>query len=328
MPFAPNSPTLSIVIVNWRSVTFLAQCLRTIVQETKDLPFEVIVIDNASFDGSEEMVHREFPQTLFIQSKDNLGFSRGNNQAFARSHGKYILFLNPDTEITGDALAMLVNCLEADPKAGIVGPKLLNSDGSLQTSCVQAFPTILNQVFDAEALRRLFPNSSLWGVSALYRDDPAPAKVDVISGASLMIRRDVFEEVGQFSTDYFMYSEDVDLCYKVHSAGWKVVYLSGATVVHHGGQSSSKKAESNFAAVMIRESLYSYFKVRRGPLYAGAFRVTAGLFAMFRLALLLVLYCVTLGKYGDGSWPASFGKWRSIFRWSLGLEQIAESPAK
>ena len=323
-----SSPALSILIVNWKSVTFLEQCLRTIYRETKSLSYEVIVVDNASFDGSEEMVHREFPQVVFVQSRDNLGFSRGNNLAFERSRGKYILFLNPDTEIVGDALGKLANCLESDSKAGVVGPKLLNSDGSLQTSCVQAFPTILNQAFDAEALRRLFPKASLWGVRSLYRADPFPEEVDVISGASLMIRREVFEKVGQFTTEYFMYAEDVDLCYKVHSAGWGVLYFAGATVVHHGGQSSGKKAESNFAVVMNRKSLYSFFKIRRGAWYAGAFRASSGLFAVFRLALLFALYCVTFGKYADGSLPASFSKWRSVFRWSVGLESIAESSAK
>jgi len=311
---------LSIIIVNWRSAAFLEQCLRTVFRETKDFSFEIIVVDNASFDGSEEIVQQEFPQVRYIQSNCNLGFSKANNLAYEESRGKYVLFLNPDTEIRDGAIQKLVDCFEANPKAWIVGPKLLNSDGSVQTSCVQSFPTILNQTFDAEILRRLFPHSSLWGVRSLYQDGKGPAEVDVISGASLMVRREAFEKAGCFSSEYFMYAEDVDLCFKVHAAGWKVLYLGDTVVVHHGGQSSSKKAETNFAAIMNRESLYIFFSTRRGRLYATAFRATTCAVAALRLLLLGTAVALSLGRYDKGSLLCAASKWRSVFRWAIGLE--------
>jgi GT2 family glycosyltransferase len=318
-----GSVVLSIVIVNWHSAAFLEQCLHTIYRETKDLSFEVIVIDNATFDGSAEIVRRSFSEVRFIQSNDNLGFSKGNNLAYRDARGEFVLFLNPDTEILDGAIQKLVACLQADPKAGVVGPKLLNTDQSIQTSCVQSFPTILNQAFDTEILRRLFPHSSLWGVRSLYEDQPGPAEVDVISGASLMIRREAFEAAGLFSSNYFMYAEDVDLCFKIHSAGWKVLYLGDAVVIHHGGQSSCKKAESNFAIVMNRESLYSFFVIRRGRLYAIAFRAITCLVAAVRLLLLGTLFVFSFGIHDKGLLPGAVRKWRSVFRWAVGLESIA-----
>src|SRR5260370_22558742 len=131
----------SIVIVNWNSTAFLRECLRSIYATATNLEFEVIVIDNASFDGSEMMVRREFPTVEFVQSRKNLGFAGGNNIAFAHSSGRNVLFLNPDTELTGHALTAMCSVLDTLSDAGVVGCKLLNSDLSVQTSCIQAFPT-------------------------------------------------------------------------------------------------------------------------------------------------------------------------------------------
>src|SRR5262249_12335433 len=156
--------------------------------------FEILVVDNASFDGCSEMIENEFPAVRFIQSHENLGFARANNLAFKHSTGRILLFLNPDTEVVGPAVASMVASLEAMPDAGVVGAKLLNSDYSLQTSCVQSFPSILNQVFDADYLRAMLPNSSLWGNKVLFQDSRDPRPVDGITGACLMVRRRVFEE--------------------------------------------------------------------------------------------------------------------------------------
>ena len=212
---------LSIVIVNWNSADYLRQCLRSIHETVKNLNYEVIVIDNASFDGSEAIIKQEFPSVRFIQSNKNLGFARANNEAFKASSGHSILFLNPDTEVLGDAIEILHGQLRRLPRAGAVGPTLLNSDMTMQTSCIQPFPTICNQALDMEVLRGRFPRLKLWGMQALYSDSDIPAVVEVISGACLMVRREVFENIGMFSTDYFMYTEDIDLCYKIRTAGYK-----------------------------------------------------------------------------------------------------------
>ena len=139
---------LSIVIVNWNSVDFLCKCLTSVYANSKGTSFEVIVIDNASFDGCEEMIQNEFSLVRFIQSQKNLGFARANNLASEQATGKVLLFLNPDTEVIGPALQCMVDLLESAPDAGLVGPKLLNTDLSVQMSCIQSFPSILNLALD------------------------------------------------------------------------------------------------------------------------------------------------------------------------------------
>jgi GT2 family glycosyltransferase len=315
----PAACDLSIIIVNWRSAAFLRKCLASIFAKTRNLSFETIVVDNASFDGA-DAVCREFPAVQYIQSNDNLGFAKANNLGFRHSTGEFILLLNPDTEIIGDALETLVQCMKARPSAGIVGAKLFNSDLSIQTSCIQAFPTVLNQVFDTEFLRNKFPRSSFWGTWPLFNGQSEPSQIEVVSGACLLIRRSVFEQVGLFTEDFFMYAEDVDLCYKVHAAGHDIYYEGKAEVVHHGGQSSSKEPQSNFATVMTRESLHAFMVIHRGKTYAALFQFAVGAAACFRLLLLITLFVVTLGRYQPAVLRATLKKWLGVLRWSLGLE--------
>ena len=192
----PCELDLSIVVINWSSVEFLRKCLASVFANTPRLKFEAIVVDNASFDGCGEMVESEFPGVIFIQSHQNLGFSGANNLGFTRSKGRNILFLNPDTEVIGPAVEAMSLWLDSQGDAGAVGVKLLNSDLSLQTSCIQAFPTILNEALDSERLRELFPKAALWGTRPLFATSATPEAVEVISGACLMAKRSVLEKVG------------------------------------------------------------------------------------------------------------------------------------
>lgn len=287
---------------------------------TKECDFEVIVVDNASYDGCDDMVRNEFPATKFIQSATNLGFAKANNLGASVATGRNLLFLNPDTEVLGDALARLVSFLDGEPNAGIVGCRLLNTDLSLQTSCVQAFPSILNQMLDTEYLRRFFPGLGFWGTQALFTDDNRPAEVEVVSGACLMIKSDVFKVVEGFTSNYFMYAEDADLCFKVKEAAWKNNYLSGASVVHHGGRSSDKKPESNFGSIMMRQSLMEFMRLRRGSLYAAAYQFSIVVTAVLRLLLLMIAFLFTLGGQQRESVRRAFGKWVKVLRWGLCME--------
>ena len=311
---------LSIIIVNWNSADFVRQCLRSLAKHPPSRPHEIIVVDSGSFDACGEMLAREFPLAIFVQSKDNVGFASANNLGAARSRGKNILFLNPDTEVHPGALDQLLQILERHPDAGIVGARLLNTDGSLQTSCVQAFPTLLNQLLDSDVLYRAFPRSSLWGIAALSDESPKPKPVEVISGACLLIKRSVFEIVIGFDQRFFMYSEDLDLCYRVKHAGFDRLYEPTATITHHGG-GSSNSARSMFAVVMIRESVCRFFRLNHGALTAFCYRATTGLAALVRLPL---VGCVAIAKQISGK--KNFGavkKWFAILRWSLGLESWA-----
>ncbi len=315
---------LSIVIVNWNSTAFLRECLRSIYATATNLEFEVIVIDNASFDGSEMMVRREFPTVEFVQSRKNLGFAGGNNIAFAHSSGRNVLFLNPDTELTGDSLRIMCSTLDATPDAGVVGCRLLNSDLSLQTSCIQAFPSILNQTLDFEFLQAVFPKSSVWGMRPLYEPRSQPSIVDIVSGACLMIRRIVFEQVGQFNTDYFMYAEDMDLCYKVARAGWRNYFVGDATVIHHGGRSSSSRP-NHFASIMMWESKLTFMRARHGRAYAFCYQCAAATMSVARLVVLTAALPFTIRKSRRETVRGTLAKWFKILRWSIGLESWAST---
>lgn len=316
----PMLPHLSIIIVNWKSARFLGPCLDSIYASSEDLVYEVIVVDNASYDGCDTLLADRYPQVKFIQSPVNLGFSRANNLAYRQSSGKTLLFLNPDTEIGSQAIPTMHRLLLDTPDAGAIGCMLLNTDGTLQSSCIQAFPTILNQVLDAEILRRLFPLLSLWGTRPLFERSEIPIPVEVVSGACLMVKRHVFEAAGLFSTDYFMYAEDTDLCFKIRSSGFVVYYTSATSVVHHGGGSSKQRERNYFADVVVRESLFRFLTKFRGRLYGYLYRVATGCAASFRITLLGSFMVLIPRRFARDVLRISLGKWINIFRWSLGRE--------
>jgi hypothetical protein len=317
-PLAPATVELSVIIVNWNSREFLRKCLVSLFTNDWDPAWEVVVIDNASYDGSREMLAAEFPQVRFLQSEANLGFAAANNMAFDKCSGEYLLFLNPDTEVVGTAVRAMLSFLRATGNAGAAGAKLLNSDLTLQTSCIQRFPTILNQALDFDLLRRAFPRASLWGTGPLFAADGAVATVEAVSGACLMVTREAFERVGRFSTRYFMYSEDVDLCYELQAAGLRNYYASAATVIHHGGKSTASY-QTGVSAVVMRESRRQFLYVHRGAAYAAAYRLSTSLVAAARLCLLVALYLGTLGRFRSAYLRAALLRWYKVLRWSLGL---------
>jgi GT2 family glycosyltransferase len=284
------------------------------------LTYEIIVIDNASFDGCDQMLRESDPKVRYIQSHENLGFAKANNLAFESSRGTSLLFLNPDTEIMETAIVNLYGALSQLPAAGVVGAGLLNADGSLQTSCLQSFPTIINQILCFEGLRRIWPESKLWGMAPLFKTGThiMPDEVQGISGACMLIRREVFEQIGRFSENYFMYTEDLDLCYKALQSGWRNYYISGAKIIHFGG-GSSKQASSDFSYIMMRESIWRFLCKTRGDFYGLGYRTAMLLSAIIRLGLLLVVFPVLTFRGRRQRWNVSFREWRAVLRWSLRL---------
>lgn len=311
----------SIIIVNWNSKDYLCKAIASVEAQTKGIEFEIVVIDGGSFDGCDEMLRKTYPHVVFIQSAKNLGFAKANNEAFKVSRGRNLLFLNPDTEVEGLAIKTLYDQLSALPNAGIVGPKLLNSDRSIQESCIRAFPTIVNQVLESDMLRNRFPGARLWGMKPLFDKSEVPQEVDAVSGACFMMNRLVFERVGMFSTDYFMYSEDIDLCLKVQKAGLKTYYVPGAVVVHHGGGSSSQAGASTFSTVMMMESRWRFFRKTRSVWYSRLYRVAMFGTCIVRVGLVLFVWPVrrVAGKEFSGS--AVLRKWMAKLRWTVGAER-------
>jgi N-acetylglucosaminyl-diphospho-decaprenol L-rhamnosyltransferase len=310
---------LSIIIVSWRSKDYVRQCLKSIDANTSKLSLEIFVVDNASFDGCEEMIANEFPSVLFIQLEKNIGFAGANNLAFSGSKGRNTLFLNPDTKIQERAIERLVAELESHADAGLIGAHLLNADLTMQTTCVTAFPGILNQSFNLERLRRTFPRWKIWGMRPLFDTVKVPVPVEVISGACMLGRREVIESVGAFSTDYFMYAEDMDLCVKIHQAGWHIYYVPDAKIIHYGGCSSSFRKESNFSNIVLRKSIFRFFEIHRGRLYANCYRLSAVLISMLRILVLAAIFPLLALSAQRQSLTRAMSKWCSILGWSIGL---------
>jgi hypothetical protein len=276
-------------------------------------------VDNASFDGCGEKLSQEYPSVIFLQSQYNLGFARANNFGAKHARGGVLLFLNPDTEVQKGAINFLYEEVRRLQEAGVVGCRLLNSDGSVQTSCVQAIPTVLNQLFNAEVLRRWFPKFRFWGISALSESGKVPVQVEAVSGACMMIRREVFNLVGGFSSDFFMYCEDLDLCYKTQRAGFTNFHLGNAVIIHHGGGSSGQE-RSNFSNVMICESVYRFLRKSRGVLYGDIYRIALCSAAIIRIGLIVLLFPVYSQLRRSQNSIASLLKWVAILRWVVGLE--------
>ncbi|MBI3952204.1 MAG: glycosyltransferase [Acidobacteria bacterium] len=234
--YTPMTP-MAVAIVNYNTREHLRACLATVRSET---PSEVVVVDNASSDGSVEMVQAEYPWVYLHANKTNVGYGAAANQAIAHCTAKYVLLLNSDTLLQLGALGALSCYLDSHLRAAIVGPRLVNQDGALQASCYP-FPTAINWLFLNSHLGRLIR------FIPVLRDHYLPTwshdharLVPWVSGAAIGIRREALEEVGGFDEPFFMYYEEVDLCYRLSTAGWQVHFAPVTTVVHAGGASTSQ----------------------------------------------------------------------------------------
>lgn len=274
---------LSVIIVNWNARELLRRCLAHLHPAIDGLDAEVFVVDNASQDGSAAMVDEEFPWALLIENQENLGFARANNQAIRLSTGEYILLLNSDTFVRPDTIAQMLSFMQAHPEAGMSGCKLFYADGSLQPSCSN-FPTLLTELSGAFYLDRLFPRSRLFGKYLMtYWDYDDVREVDAIIGAFMLIRRRAIDEVGLMDEGFFMYSEEVDWCYRFKQAGWKVYYVPHAEAIHLWGGSSRQLEVKMF--VQMYRSRVAFFRKHHGRFAAILVKSLLALASFIRLAL-------------------------------------------
>jgi len=259
---------LSIIIVSWNVKQLLYNCLESIYKKNKGISFEIIVFDNASEDDSIEMITTKFPKVKVITSSNNLGFGVANNKAFAHAIGKYIALLNPDTILVNNAFGMLIDILDREPEIGITGPMLLLKDNSIQRVCARRFATILDEL---KRLLSVGDNSARLPMLRVSKDLPADEynksqKVDCISGACMLLRRECLPGEYIFDPQFFMYAEDVDLCWEVVSKKWKVYYLSDAKIIHFGGES----AKQDYTSTLLYSMNASYlFVIKRYGLLLG-----------------------------------------------------------
>lgn len=278
---------LSIIIVSWNVCDLLRRCLHSILRtaslseheqgtwrgqlvDGQPLSFEVIVVDSHSSDESVSMVRSEFPGVRLHASERNLGYTGGNNTGMQESRGRYVLLLNPDTKVVGEALSAMVSHLDHHPEVAVVGPQLLWPDGSVQSSR-RRFPSLGTAVIESTFLQKWFPNHPvLQRYYTLDLPDDIPVEVDWVTGSCLLVRWSAIEQIGLLDDAFFMYSEELDWQKRMQHAGWKVLYLPAARVVHYEGKSS----EQVVALTHIRfgRSKVLYFRKHHGRLASEAVR--------------------------------------------------------
>jgi N-acetylglucosaminyl-diphospho-decaprenol L-rhamnosyltransferase len=268
---------LSIVIVSWNVKELLAACLASVYRSLQEMEYNVLVVDNASSDGSVEMVRESFPQARLIANSNNRGFAAANNQAMAATRGRYLVLLNPDTELRDNALGMLLRFMDDTPAAGMAGPRLIYGDGSFQHSAF-GFPSLAQAFFDFFPAHYRLLESRLNGryPRSLYASG-RPFAIDHPLGACMMVRREVIEQVGHMDEQFFMYCEEVDWAMRIKRAGWGVYCVPAAEVVHHAGQSTRQFRDEMFVALW--RSRFRLFAKHYGPFYNWVVRriVRAGL---------------------------------------------------
>lgn len=315
-------PEVSIIIVNWNTKDYIRECIQSIYDNDSELEAQIIVIDGASYDGCGSMLEAEFPAVRYIQLDDNAGFGKCNNIAANEAEADILIFLNPDTKLHDNALSNLSKQLSDLPDAGLIGPRLLNTDSSLQESSVHAFPTPINQAIDSLFLRKLLPKSKFWNsYHALRANSPTP--VQALSGACLVTYTDFFYKIGGFSKAFFMYSEDIDLSLKSQQAGKKNYHIPNIEITHLGGGSSALQY-SQFSTIAPRNSICIYFDKNHDSLMSHRYKFLMTISALIRLPLLYMAKLIT--KRENEYTEVAIKRWITILKWSLQPESHIQQP--
>jgi N-acetylglucosaminyl-diphospho-decaprenol L-rhamnosyltransferase len=286
---------LSIIIVSWHVADLLAACLESIAATPviRIAPdgttlgdsgprTEVIIVDSASQDASAEMVRDRFPWVHLIAQDKNIGFTCANNLALETARGRYVMLLNPDTEVHGDALNVLVAYLDDHPKVGIVGPQVLNDDGTTQ-STRRRFPTVLTGIFESTWFQGYAPRRVLDHYYVTDQPDGGTFEVDWVQGCALMARRAVYDQIGELDPGYIMFSEELDWCRRAKESGWRVVYVGEAHITHYGGKSTDQVQTNRH--IYFQQSKLRYFRKFHGRGVAFALRLFLLLSYIAQIAL-------------------------------------------
>jgi len=289
-----SSPDVTIVVVSWNTREILRDCLRSVYEHGGAVRCQVIVIDNASADGSAEMVRHEFPEAQLITNADNRGFAAANNQGMAVAEGRYVLLLNSDTVVLDGAIAKTVVFADAHPDVAVVGCRVMNPDRTLQPTCF-TYPSLLNMVLSATYLYKLFPRSRLFGRERMtwwQRDDVRD--VEVVTGCFMLVRREAIEQVGVMDEQFFMYAEETDWCYRFRQAGWRLVFSPVGEIIHLGGQSSKKVGVE--MTVQLRLSILRFLRKHHGRAYHRLACLLTLVSLAVRIPGWLVVYSVIRGR--------------------------------
>jgi GT2 family glycosyltransferase len=284
---------LSIIIVNWNTCNLTKQTIESVYRETSGIDFEIILTDNASSDDSVEVIKKEFPQVILIENKENLGFGKANNQGMRIALGKYIMLLNSDTVVLSQAITRLTSYLDEHEDITMLGPKLLNEDRTFQYSCRRNLPNPMNSFFHLFGLAKLFPKSKMFtDYKRFAYDSNRTEPVEAISGAAMFFRRGVFDTMGGFDEQFFMYGEDLDFCKRVQDKGWKTMFVHDAEIIHFGGQSSKKRRKQSL--VNFYDAMWIYYKKHFYSTYPKA--ISMFVYLGIGLRKNIALFCNALKK--------------------------------
>jgi GT2 family glycosyltransferase len=263
---------ISIVIVNYRVKEYIANLLNSLTRSSKNLSVEIFVVDNASGDDSIAYLEQRFPDVHYIQNDENVGFGKANNQAIEKAKGKYTLIINPDTLVSEDTLLTLVSHMEAHEKCGACGCKILNPDGTFAPESRRSVPTIWSAACKVFGLNSLFPNSKLFGKYYLsWLGENEPSQVPVLSGSFMFWRSDVLKQLGGFDERFFMYGEDIDLCYRIEDTGYHIDYVPDTSIIHYKGE-STKKGDLKYIR-LFNKALYQFFDKQYSSRYSLLFKI-------------------------------------------------------
>jgi len=281
---------VSILIVNWNTKDLLKKCLYSLYKKNKKFTFEVIVVDNGSSDGSQEMVKREFTQVNLICVGENLGFAKANNIGIKTSHGRYVCLINSDVIVLDDTIQKLLEFMNRHPRIGISGPMILNPDLTFRASCMR-FPTIPLTLAQTFYLDKIFTGLQL---NMSYQENIVTRDVDVIAGCFWIVRKNALGEVGELDEDFFIYNEDIDWCRRFKMAGWRVVHYPDAKAIHLGNGSSSM-APIRFY-LELQKSSFQYWGKYHSNLSMICYKVVKLIHEFLRLNIWMILYIIRPSK--------------------------------
>ncbi len=308
---------ISVVIVSWNVSELLRDCIGSLIREVSSLNYEIMVVDNASSDGTVAMVKKEFPQVRLIENQVNIGFPRANNQVIPDCRGEFILFLNPDTVVLPGSINAMRDFLLRNTEYGAVGPKITRPDGSIQVECASKFPTLWDMFCEMTFLSRIFSGNPLFGYWRMtYWDHEDSRDVECLLGAAILMRRSILGRIGLM--DEHMYIEDEDLCYRILEDGWKIRYLSESGIVHFDGASRKSSVKFYHHYQIAWNGLWHLFRKHKGGGYAFLFRSMS--FALSLSGLIILSFWLALGA-ALGRRPSFLAekreKAKAVLMWSI-----------
>jgi GT2 family glycosyltransferase len=306
---------LSIIVVSWNAKNYVQECLASLYAQSLSVSAEIIVVDNASSDGTPKMVRRQFGDVILIRNADNLGFAKANNVGIRAAKGKYLCLINSDVNVPPECLQTIYDFMEQHPTVGVAGPRMLTPDGLMARSYMR-FPTLWNCLCNALFLDLVFKGSRRFGgVLMTDFDGEKTSEVDVLNGWFLVVRRQALDLVGLLDESFFMYGEDIDWSYRFHHAGWRRAYFAGARALHYGG-ASSKIASTRFYVQMHKANL-QYWKKHHSKVGVFGYWLTTLVHHVLRALAYSLVYLIKRGKHLEASFKIK--RSAACIAWLVGL---------